>query len=167
MSDPSPPSPPSRRFSDQDYRDILRFRNHLRRFLAWSEAQAKAAGLTAGQHQLLLAVRGHPGTAPPTVGDIAEHLQLRHHSAVGLIDRAETAHLVRRVPDLEDRRVVRIVLEPAGAAALEHLTALHVTELAVLAEASAAFRLPAPEQPPAPDADGRRVDWRPAGEGGS
>lgn len=130
------------RFSDQDYRDILAFRDRLRRFLAWSEAQCQAAGITASQHQLLLAVRGHPGPDQPTVGDIAEHLQLRHHSAVGLIDRAETAGLVRRTPDADDRRIVRILLEPAGADALEELTALHITELAVLAEASAAFRDP-------------------------
>jgi DNA-binding MarR family transcriptional regulator len=132
------------RFSDQDYRDILAFRDRLRRFLAWSEAQAKEAGLTPSQHQLLLAVRGHPAPEPPTIGEIAEHLQLRHHSAVGLVDRAEAAGLVRRVPDGTDRRVVRVVLQPAGADALDELTALHVTELAVLAEASAAFRSPQP-----------------------
>ena len=157
MSDPGRSQRGTRRFSDQDYRDILTFRDHVRRFLAWSEAQAKAAGLTAAQHQLLLAVRGHPGPAPPTVGDVAEHLQLRHHSAVGLIDRAEAAQLVRRVPDAGDRRVVRVVLQPAGAEALEHLTALHVTELAVLAEASAALRVPGPHQPSPrrPDGGGR------------
>ncbi|MDA8116312.1 MAG: MarR family transcriptional regulator [Actinomycetota bacterium] len=132
------------RFSDQDYRDILAFRDQLRRFLSWSEEQCRAAGLTPSQHQLLLAVRGHPSPDAPTIGDIAEHLQLRHHSAVGLIDRAESAGLVRRVHDQSDRRVVRIVLEAAGEVALEELTALHITELAVLAEASAAFRRPRP-----------------------
>ncbi|MDA8373465.1 MAG: MarR family transcriptional regulator [Actinomycetota bacterium] len=128
------------RFSDQDYRDILAFRNQLRRFLAWSEMQCRAAGLTPSQHQLLLAVRGHPSAEAPTIGQIAEHLQLRHHSAVGLIDRAEAAGLIRRVHDRNDRRIVRIALEPMGEEALEELTALHITELAVLADASAAFR---------------------------
>jgi len=127
------------RFGDEQYRQILALRDSLRRFLAWSDAQARAVGLTAAQHQLLLAVRGHPGTGPPTVGDLAEHLQLRHHSAVGLIDRAEAAGLVRRLRDHDDRRSVRVVLEPPGAEALEHLTALHVAELAVLAESFAAF----------------------------
>jgi DNA-binding MarR family transcriptional regulator len=128
------------RFSDQDYRDIIAFRNQLRRFLAWSEMQCRAAGLTPSQHQLLLAVRGHPSAEAPTIGQIAEHLQLRHHSAVGLIDRAEAAGLIRRVHDRNDRRIVRIALEPMGEEALEELTALHITELAVLADASAAFR---------------------------
>ncbi len=135
-----PVDPGSRRFSDQDYRDILAFRDRLRRFVAWSEEQAKAAGLTPSQHQLLLAVRGHPAPDPPTIGELAEHLQLRHHSVVGLVDRAESAGLVRRSPDPSDRRVVRVVLEPAGSEALEELTALHFAELAVLAEASEAFR---------------------------
>ncbi|MGH9091208.1 MAG: MarR family transcriptional regulator, partial [Acidimicrobiales bacterium] len=117
--------------TDQDYRDILVFRDQLRRFLAWSEDQARSAGLTPAQHQLLLAVRGHPGPERPTIGDLADHLRLRHHSAVGLVDRAEAAGLVRRVADRDDRRVVRIALRPAGDAALAHLTALHLTELAV------------------------------------
>lgn len=130
------------KFSDQDYRDILAFRDRLRRFLAWSEAQAKAAGLTPAQHQLLLAVRGHPSDDPPTIGDLAEHLQLQHHSAVGLVDRAETAGLVRRVPDSADRRIARVVLEPAAVDALEELTALHVAELAVLARTTASLRVP-------------------------
>ncbi len=136
------------RFSDQNYRDILAFRDQLRRFLAWSETQSRAAGLTPSQHQLLLAVRGHPGPDPPTIADIAEHLQLRHHSAVGLVDRAESAGLIRRVHDTDDKRMVRLFLEPAGADALETLTALHITELAVLAEASTAFRLPRPPGQP-------------------
>jgi DNA-binding MarR family transcriptional regulator len=134
--------PPRVRLTDRDYQEILAFRDRLRRFLAWSERQARAAGLTPAQHQLLLAVRGHPGSEPPTIGDIAEHLRLRHHSAVGLIDRAEAAGLVERVPDREDRRVVRIRLLPAGREALDELTAFHVEELHLLAETFAAFRIP-------------------------
>jgi DNA-binding MarR family transcriptional regulator len=133
------------KLTDQDYRAILAFRDRLRRFLAWSEKQARAAGLTPAQHQLLLAVRGHPGTVPPTIGDIAEHLRLRHHSAVGLIDRAEVAGLVERVPDRDDRRVVHIRLLPAGREALDDLTSFHLEELQVLAETFAGFRIPSQE----------------------
>lgn len=125
---------PSARFRDEDYQSILAFRTRLRRFLAWSGAQARAAGLTPAQHQLLLAVRGHPDPQGPTIGDIAGYLQLRHHSAVGLVDRAEAAGLVRRQDDAGDRRLARVRLEPAAEAALEHLTALHVAELRALAE---------------------------------
>lgn len=140
------------RLSDRDYREILALRDRLRRFLAWSEAQAKEAGLTATQHQLLLAVRGHPGPEPPTIGDVAEHLQLRHHSAVGLVDRAAAAGLVARVADADDRRIVRLRLLPAGERALEHLTELHLTELQLLAKTFAAFRPGAP--PPEPHLGG-------------
>ena len=129
------PAPP--RFTDEDYRNILVFRTRLRQFLAWSGEQARAAGLTPAQHQLLLAVRGHPDPDGPTIGEIAEYLQLRHHSAVGLVDRAVAAGLVRRTDDPRDRRLARVELEPAGEAALEHLTALHVAELDALARGEA------------------------------
>ena len=82
--------------TDDDFAELLRFRDALRRFLRWSEDQARAAGLTPAQHQLLLAVRGHDGD--PTIGDVAEHLLLRHHSAVELVDRAERAGLLRGAP---------------------------------------------------------------------
>lgn len=131
------------RFTDDDYQRILAFRDQIRRFLHWSEAQARAAGLTPAQHQLLLAVRGHPGSEPPTIGDVAEHLQLRHHSTVGLVDRAEAAGLVRRHPDVRDGRVSRVRLAPAGEAALEHLTALHLAELRALAERGSFLEAPA------------------------
>ena len=79
-----------------DYRRLLVFRTEIRRFLHWSEEQAEALGMTPGKHQLLLAVRGHDDARGPTVGDVAESLLLRHHSAVGLVDRAAQDGLVRR-----------------------------------------------------------------------
>jgi DNA-binding MarR family transcriptional regulator len=112
---------------DDDYRRLLNFRDGMRRFLHWSEEQAKTAGLTPAQHQLLLAVRGHDGA--PTVGEVADHLMLRHHSAVELVDRAEAADLVRRVPDEDDHRVVRLAVTPTGARTLARLAAAHLEEL--------------------------------------
>lgn len=123
-----------RRFTDEDYRSILAFRTRLRRFLAWSADQVRAAGLTPAQHQLLLAVRGHPDPEGPTIGDLAGYLQLRHHSAVGLVDRAETAGLVRRTQDRRDRRLARVQLSATGEDVLERLATLHVTELRALAD---------------------------------
>lgn len=123
----------AKRLSDADYARLLALRTGLRRFEHWSEAQARAAGLTPAQHQLLLAVRGHEGEDGPTVGDLADYLLLRHHSAVGLIDRAEVAGLVRRDRDIEDHRVVRVHLTGAGAKRLEALSALHLEELDRLA----------------------------------
>jgi DNA-binding MarR family transcriptional regulator len=111
---------------------LLEFRTGLRRFLRWSEEQAHAVGLSPAQHQLLLAIRGHPDARGPTIGDVAEQLLLRHHSAVGLVDRAEAAGLVRRRQDREDHRIVRLHLTARGAEKLRRLTASTLEELARL-----------------------------------
>ena len=114
--------------TDAEYRGLLAFRDELRQFLHWSEQRAIDAGITPAQYQLLLAVRGHPGGAP-TVRDVADHLLLRHHSVVGLVDRAVAADLVERRPDPDDQRVVRLRLTPAGARVLRRLAGLHLQEL--------------------------------------
>ena len=92
----------------QDFENLLAFRVSLRRFQRWSEDQARAVGLTHVQHQLLVAVKGHPGQVEPTVGELAGYLLLRHHSMVELVNRAEAAGFVRRRPDAADARVVQI-----------------------------------------------------------
>jgi DNA-binding MarR family transcriptional regulator len=112
---------------------LLAFRVSLRRFQHWSEDQARAAGLTHVQHQLLVAVKGHAGDLPPAVGDIAGYLLLRHHSAVELVDRAEAAGLVRRIPDAQDARIVRVQLTAKGDRLLTTLTEAHLAQLHHLA----------------------------------
>jgi DNA-binding MarR family transcriptional regulator len=116
-----------------DFEHLLELRTGLRRFLRWSEDQARAAGLTAAKHQLLLAIKGDPNPAGPTIGDIADHLVLRHHSAVGLVDRAVKDGLVQRNPDPGSKSLVRVTLAPAGAAKLDALAEAHVEEIAHLA----------------------------------
>jgi DNA-binding MarR family transcriptional regulator len=122
------------RLRDHDYEDLLTLRTGLRRYLRWSEQQAEDAGLTAAQHQLLLAVRGHSDRRGPTVGEVADYLLLRHHSAVGLVDRADAAGLVQRIRDPEDHRVVRLQLTAAGTKRLEALSELHLEELTRLTQ---------------------------------
>lgn len=119
--------------SQDDFTRLLELRTGLRRFLRWSEQQAKAAGLTPAKHQLLLAIRGHPNSAGPTVGEIADYLVLRHHSAVGLIDRAVADGLVERNADRDNRSVVRITLTRSGVDKLDRLSEAHLEELAHLA----------------------------------
>ena len=102
------------RLTRRDFEGLLEFRVALRQFQRWSEDQAQAAGLTHVQHQLLVAIKGHPGDKPPTVGDLAGYLLLRPHSTVELVDRAESAGLVERTPDQDDGRVVRVRLTAAG-----------------------------------------------------
>lgn len=117
----------------QDFERLLEFRVALRRFHRWSEDQAREAGLTHVQHQLLVAIKGHPGGVPPTVGDLAGYLLLRSHSAAELISRAELAGLVERMPDADDRRVIRILLTPAGEQTLRALSPAHLDRLRELA----------------------------------
>src|SRR5919199_1717136 len=111
-----------RKLEDDDYRRLLKFRTGMRQFLKWSESEAERHGLTPTQHQLLLAVRGHDHHRGPTIGDVADCLLLRHHSAVELVDRAEAAGLVRRVSDPDDRRLVRLALTPRGEKKLAPIT---------------------------------------------
>jgi DNA-binding MarR family transcriptional regulator len=117
------------RMTAQDYATLLGFRTELRRFLRWSEEQARASGLTPAQHQLMLAVKGHPDPAGPTIGDVAGYLALRHHSAVELADRAEKAGLIERRRDDEDHRVMRLRLTADGEERIQRLSRLHLDEL--------------------------------------
>ncbi len=117
------------KLSDEDYRRLLEFRTAVRKFLKYSKTQAAQLGLTATQHQLLLAIRGHQDKAGPTIGDLAEHLLIRHHSAVELINRAETAGLVRRRQDAKDHRVVRLAITRSGASKLERISAANLAEI--------------------------------------
>jgi DNA-binding MarR family transcriptional regulator len=119
--------------TEADFARLLQLRTGLRRFLRWSEHQARAAGLTPAKHQLLLAIRGHPDPAGPTVGEIADYLVLRHHSAVGLIDRAVAEGLVTRNGDPGNRSVVRVTVTPLGTEKLDDLSEVHLEELAHLA----------------------------------
>jgi len=121
-------------FSDEDYAALLTLRVGLRRFLQWSGQQAEAVGLTATQHQLLLAIRGHPDRRGPSVRELADYLCIRHHSAVQLIDRTEQLGLIiRNRIDNDDRRLVRLTLTPAGQEKLALLSAAHREELRRLA----------------------------------
>jgi DNA-binding MarR family transcriptional regulator len=136
------------RLRDADYEDLLTLRTGLRRLLRWSEQQVEAAGLTPAQHQLLLAVRGHSDRRGPTVGEVADYLLLRHHSAVGLVDRADAAGLVKRVRDPQDHRVVRLQLTATGTRRLDALADLHREELERLAlKLPSAWRGVLPRQP--------------------
>jgi len=116
-----------------DFEKLLDFRVALRGFQRWSEDQARAAGLTHVQHQLLVAIKGHRGAEPPAIGDVAGYLLLRPHSAVELVDRAAAAGLVRRSPDNADGRVVRVQLTGEGDRILRRLTKAHLKRLHDLA----------------------------------
>jgi len=113
----------------RDYRLLSEFRYLIRCFLEFSETAAVRAGLTARQHQALLAIKGIREDAAPTIGYLAERLRIQHHSAVELVDRLVEAGLVVRVPDPGDRRRVRLELTVLAERHLTELSASHLAEL--------------------------------------
>jgi DNA-binding MarR family transcriptional regulator len=115
--------------SKQDFEALARFRFGIRRYLRFSEETVRHHGLAPQQYQLLLALKGFPGREWATVGELAERLQLRHHSVVELINRAQRQDLVRRVPHPADARAVRVELTDYGQEILARLSALHRDEL--------------------------------------
>ena len=121
--------PGKHKTAQAEYEALAEFRYALRQFLHFSENAARAAGLTPQQHQAILAIKGFPGREQITIGELAERLQIRHHSAVGLVDRLVAERYVRRVPAREDRRQVRLGLTSRGKAVLERLSAVHHEQL--------------------------------------
>lgn len=110
-----------------DYRLLARFRHVLQQFFAFSEASAKAAGVTVQQHRATLSIKAFDGKA--TVGDLARDLVIKHHSAVGLADRLVRAGLIIRNSDPTDRRRVTLSLTPAGETMLLAVSGANYEEL--------------------------------------
>lgn len=119
---------------ETDYARLLAFRTALRRFDTWSRAAAEERGVTHAQHQLLLAVRGSGTEGGPGIGEVAEALLVRHHTASELVDRTAALGLLERLRDPDDGRRVRLRLTEAGRAVLQDLTAVHLEELRTLGE---------------------------------
>ncbi len=115
--------------TDSDFRAMAAFRHALRRFFAFSEEVLQSVGLTPQQYQALLAIRAHVGPEPMTVGTLATRLFIRHHSAVGLVDRLEARGFVERRTAEHDRRLVCLDLTLSGRKALNALAATHRAEL--------------------------------------
>jgi DNA-binding MarR family transcriptional regulator len=112
-----------------DYRALARFRFLIRQFLQFSEDASRHEHLEPQQHQMLLVIRASDVPAGPTVGEVAEQLFIRHHSAVGLADRLEERGLIVRARPDDDRRHVRLRLTERGEEVLEQLSRSHHAEL--------------------------------------
>lgn len=128
MTFPSRSANATEQADDDAVRELAQFRYALRKFLRFSENAARQQGVTPQQHQLILGVAGYTGRGSATVSELAEFLQERPHSVVGLIERAVQHGLVRRAQDKSDRRVVNVTLTAAGKRILSRLTALHQGE---------------------------------------
>ena len=114
------------------YTAIAAFRYELRRFLAFSEAAAAASGLAPQQHQALLAIAGHVGAEPPSVGTIAEQLLIAPNTAAELVTRMVDSALITKAPSCQDRRRTELTLTERAFVLLDQLTAAHLEELRTL-----------------------------------
>jgi len=115
--------------TDRDFANLARFRYAIRKLLRSTEVAARAAGLTPNQHQLLLGIAGFVDQPYATVTELAEFLQLKHHSVVELIDRAEALGFVRRRQNPNNRREVHVSLTAEGVKKLKALATAHRREL--------------------------------------
>ena len=123
------------KLSATDYRLLAAFRYEVRKFLAFSERAARDTGIEPQQHQLLLALRGLPEGARPTIGTLAERLCVQHHTAVALVDKLELHGLVRRERNLADKREVLLSLTLEGEQLLRRLSSQHRQQLGVFGPA--------------------------------
>src|SRR5712692_2738503 len=119
----------ARSMSSAEFRALAEFRYQIRQFLNGSERAARSAGLEPQQYLFLLALRGLPTGREATIRDLAERIQLRHHSAVELVDRLERAQLLRRERSRADRRQVILHLTPRADKILSRLAWQRITEL--------------------------------------
>jgi DNA-binding MarR family transcriptional regulator len=119
----------SNRLSKADFEKLSEFRYQIRRFERFSEKAAQAEGITPLQYLLLLHIKGFPGRAYASIGELAERLQAQHHGVVALVTRCEAAGLVERRASAADARRVEVQLLPAGERVLTHLAGLHRREL--------------------------------------
>ncbi|HEU5123705.1 MAG TPA: MarR family transcriptional regulator [Verrucomicrobiae bacterium] len=113
------------KISKLEYETLANLRYSLRQFLRFSEDAAHAAGITPQQHQALLAIKGFPERDRVTVGELAERLQIRHHSAVGLVNRLVANGFLKREPGKNDRRQVQLTLTARSEKVLAKLSAAH------------------------------------------
>lgn len=158
MTSPAPPSSPTtspdiqadqgQPLTADDYQALGEFRRAIRQFLAFSEEGARAHGLTSQQHQALLAIKVHRGPDPISIGDLAQSLLIKNHSAVELVARLIERDLVSRRDDEADRRRVVLDLRPRGADILETISRRNLGQLRqgadILAEIIEAARRAAP-----------------------
>ncbi|MCU1310753.1 MAG: transcriptional regulator, MarR family [Candidatus Angelobacter sp.] len=112
-----------------EYRRLAEFRYQLRRFLRFSEEHARLRGMEPQQHQSLLAVKGLPEGMEPTIANLAERMQLAHHSMVELVDRITEKGLATRTRSSEDRRNTWVKLTPKGEKMLTGISVLTYAEL--------------------------------------
>jgi DNA-binding MarR family transcriptional regulator len=124
------PAPEPAQLEPADFQSLGEFRRAIREFLAFSEESAREQGVTPQQHQALLAIKAHTGDEPMSIGELADSLLIKNHSAVGLVARLVERGLVRRHASEADRRRVLLTLEPRGEEILARISGVNIRKLA-------------------------------------
>ena len=118
-----------RRPTEQELFALADFRSALRRFLTFSEYAAAEIGLTMQWYQALLVIKTYRGGPHISVGELAEQLMIRDHSAAELVSRLVQAKLVRRKTDASDRRRSLLIMRPSGDHCLAQSASVHLMKL--------------------------------------
>jgi DNA-binding MarR family transcriptional regulator len=116
--------------TQDDYDALASFRYAMRKFLNFSrQALAEKAQLTPEQYEALLAVRAFSSATGVTISDLSERMQVKHHTAVGVVNKLEARSLLEREPGIRDRRQVFLKLTPEGSRVLAKVAAVHREEM--------------------------------------
>jgi DNA-binding MarR family transcriptional regulator len=141
-----------RSLTNADYEGLAAFRLALRRFNAFTDINARRLGLTPQQHQALLSIKGgYPGRQEISIGELADHLLLKNHSAVELVGRLVKAGLVVREPSTADRRRILVRVTRKGEALLRQLSDANLAELQASSILMSGFLASQRERPGASD----------------
>jgi DNA-binding MarR family transcriptional regulator len=116
-----------------DYEALANLRYTLRQFMDFSTSAAQEEGLPTQQHQALLAIKGHAGADPMTIGMLAERLLIAPHSATELVGRLVAAGYVTRQVDPQDKRRQTLHLTAKAEQTLQRLSAIHLLEIREMA----------------------------------
>ncbi|MED4017777.1 MarR family winged helix-turn-helix transcriptional regulator [Sutcliffiella cohnii] len=119
----------SKNLKKETYESLAEFRYQLKKFLHFSDSEARKVGLTPQQHQLLLAIKGFPGRDFATPSELSERLFITHNACVGLIDRCSQLDFVTRTSNPDDGRSVLIKLTSQGEEILQRLSEIHLEEI--------------------------------------
>src|SRR6516165_431101 len=109
----------SGRLTKTEYEMLAVFRCQVGQYVHFSELATEGAGLSPRQYQALLAIKGFPNREEITVDELAEQLQIAHHSAVGLVDLLANQNLIARKHSVADRRNIYVKLTKRGSRILQ------------------------------------------------
>jgi DNA-binding MarR family transcriptional regulator len=115
--------------TEEDLLSLALFRRSLRAFLAFSENACADLDMTMQWYQALLTIKTFKSSAAISIGELAEELMIKNHSATELVNRLENAGLIIKTPDKDDKRKSLILITKIGNRKLNKLASIHLFRL--------------------------------------